>query len=157
MYKNGKWLYDKNTRMHRQSMMWKKSKEKHISFGAIVHIVARTERVGTQQWHLHPDCIHFCTQWGWPPPPWPRAPPIFSSGGEAGRYKKGPHSTRCLRGFNESADRHKKYNFCLLFKEGREKVEKRLHQQQRGRRRWDQVSNEPMFMAALKCLEVDLI
>lgn len=36
-------------------------KEKHISFGAIVHIVARavgaptwTERVGTQQWHLHP-------------------------------------------------------------------------------------------------------
>lgn len=36
-------------------------KEKHISSGAIVHIVARavgastwTERVGTQQWHLHP-------------------------------------------------------------------------------------------------------
>lgn len=36
-------------------------KEKHISFGAIVHIVGRavgvptwTERVGTQQWHLHP-------------------------------------------------------------------------------------------------------
>lgn len=36
-------------------------REKHISFGAIVHIVARavgastwTERVGTQQWHLHP-------------------------------------------------------------------------------------------------------
>lgn len=33
------------------------------------------------------------------------------------------------RPFGESADRHRKYNFCLPFKDGREKVEKCLQQQ----------------------------
>lgn len=125
-------------------------KEKHISFGAIVHIVARavgastwTERVGTQQWHLHPTVFISAHNGAGLHLHGPERLQFSALGEKWALYKKGPfkgsHSTRCQGGFNESADRHRKYNLCLLFKEGREKVEKRLHQQQRGRRRWDQV------------------
>lgn len=148
MYKNGKWLYDKNNTHGCTDKVWCERKA-HQLWGHCPHCSEGCGGVHVNGacWHTAvastPDCIHFCTQWGWPPPPRPERLQFSALGEKRVLYKKGPfkgsHSTRCQGGFNESADRHRKYNFCLLFKEGREKVEKRLHQQQRGRRRWDQV------------------
>lgn len=84
------------TKKQSQSLLWKEKqrKKENVSFRPIFHIAASKKKknihmnwmcVCLQRWHLHWVCIHFCTQWGWPPAPRPWAPPIFSSGGVEGR------------------------------------------------------------------------
>lgn len=121
--RNMKWLFDKNT--HRQSMMWKKSKEKQL-WGHRPHCSEggrpRERSVGAHSSGIYTPTAFISAHNGADLHLHGPERLQFSALGEKRGVKKKALSkalSTSLGGFNESADRHRKYSFCLPFKEER--------------------------------------